>query len=465
MKKFIILTHILIVSNFWIGCQNSTKTNESLKPLVDKNKNYVEISHPEWSKSATIYEVNIRQYTPEGTFEAFEKHLPRLKKMGIDIIWLMPIHPIGEKNRKGSLGSYYSVKDFYGINPEFGNLDQFKQLVDEIHKQGMYVIIDWVGNHCAWDNQLVTEHPEWFTKTEEGNFQPTPWYDWEDIIDFDYEQEGIRTYMINAMKYWVSETNIDGYRCDVAGFMPVDFWVDVRAELDQIKPVFMLAEWESRDLHQKSFDMTYSWSLWNKLHEVCAKKAPLTGLLEYLSHDVNAFPTNAYRMTFTDNHDKNSWEGNMYDNFQDGLETSIVFSAVVRGMPLVYSGQEAGLNRSLAFFEKDLIEWQEHPFALLYQKLFELKHRNESLWNGDHGGKMVRIVNDKTNEIIAFSRTKKNSQVIGVFNFSDKKMKAKLELNHYEGTFLNVFNNKSFHISDLSELEIEPWGYLVFEKR
>ncbi|MEI7983677.1 MAG: alpha-amylase family glycosyl hydrolase, partial [Bacteroidota bacterium] len=287
-------------------------------------KPYVEIKHAEWSRNATIYEVNIRQYTPEGTFKAFESHLPRLKEMGVDIIWLMPVHPIGEKNRKGKLGSYYSVKDYYGVNPDFGTLDDFKELVQKIHGMGMYVIIDWVANHSAWDNALAKDHPDWYTKTKGGNFEPTPWYDWEDVIDFDYDQPGIRKYMTEALKYWVRETDIDGFRCDVAGFIPVDFWENARTELDSIKPVFMLAEWESRDLHKKAFDMTYSWGLWNNMHAATIGKKGTGGLVEYLAHDVNTFPKGAYRMTFTDNHDKNSWEGNQYSNFGAGLHASMV---------------------------------------------------------------------------------------------------------------------------------------------
>lgn len=259
MKKSFLLLFII----FFTGISLDAQT----KDLRYQPKEYVEITHPEWSKNATIYEVNVRQYTPEGTFKAFENHLPRLKNMGVDIIWLMPIHPIGVQNRKGTLGSYYSVKDFYGINPEFGTMKDFQHLVDKIHAMGMYVIIDWVGNHSAWDNSLATQHPDWYTKTREGNFQPTPWYDWDDVIDFDYDNPDLRKYMTEALKYWVKETNIDGCRADVAGFIPTGFWENARQELDLIKPVFMLAEWESRDLYKKSFDMTYSWTLWNELRQ------------------------------------------------------------------------------------------------------------------------------------------------------------------------------------------------------
>lgn len=425
---------------------------------------YVELKHPEWSKNATIYEVNIRQYTPEGTFKAFESHLPRLKDMGIDILWIMPIHPIGQKNRKGNMGSYYSVQDYYGINTEFGSEEDFQHLVDKIHEMGMYVIIDWVANHSAWDNPLVEQHPEWYTRTKEGNFQPTPWYDWDDIIDFDYEQPGIRKYMTEALEYWVKNYDIDGYRCDVAGFMPLDFWNNVRKKLDAIKPVFMLAEWESRDLHKSAFDMTYSWSLWNKLHEVTVGGKPIHGLIEYMAHDVSTFPQDGYRMTFIDNHDKNSWEGTPSSNFGQGLEASMVMAATVSGMPLVYSGQEVGLNRSLKFFDKDPIQWKKHKFFNLYKTLFHLKHENKALWNGKEGGKMVRIYSDQMDKIISFSREKDDDMVISIFNFSDEPVSVNLDTNNFTGAYTDLFSDTMYMLNGEGNLNLEPWGYLVLVK-
>jgi cyclomaltodextrinase / maltogenic alpha-amylase / neopullulanase len=427
-------------------------------------KPYVELKHPEWSKNATIYEVNIRQYTPEGTFKAFESHLPRLKEMGVDILWLMPVNPIGMKNRKGSLGSEYSVKDYYGVNPEFGTMDDLMALIRKIHSMGMHVIIDWVANHSSWDNALVSEHPEWYTRTKEGDFQPTPWYDWEDIIDFDYNQPGLRKYMTEALKYWVRAADIDGFRCDVAGFIPVDFWENVRVELDSIKPVFMLAEWESRDLHKKAFDMTYSWSLWDRMKDVTTGHKSIGGLVEYMAHDVNTFPPDAYRMTFTDNHDKNSWEGNPFSNFGDGLEACMVLACVVNGMPLVYSGQEAGLNRSLAFFDKDPVEWKQHPFYDLYKKLFALKHANEALWNGTAGGEMVRIFNDKPGQVISFSREKNGDKVIPIFNFSDQPLIVKLNSKQDTGSYTDLFNGKTYVLEGGDEISLDKWGFLVLTK-
>ena len=427
-------------------------------------KKYVELKHPEWSRNATIYEANIRQFTEEGTFKAFETHLPRLKEMGVDIIWLMPINPIGIKNRKGQLGSEYSIKDYYAINPEFGSMEDFKNLVRRIHRMGMHVIVDWVANHSSWDNHLTMDHPEWYSRTNDGKFQPTPWYDWDDVVDFDYDQPGIRLYMTDVMKFWVRETDIDGYRCDVAGFIPVDFWENVRAELDSVKPVFMLAEWESRDLHKRAFDMTYSWSLWDKMRDAATGKKGIGGLVEYLAHDVNTFPKGAYRMTFTDNHDKNSWEGNQYSNFGDGLEACMVLACTVNGMPLVYSGQEAGLNRSLKFFDRDPIEWKAHPFFDMYKKLFTLKHKNQALWNGASGGEMVRIFNDKPAQVISFSREKNGDKVIPIINFSEKRVTVKLNSRRHAGLYTDLLTNVSYTLKGDDEISLPPKGYLVLVK-
>ena len=455
MKPKFLLLFLLFLSQAYFSQNNDNRYIP---------KEYVEITHPEWSKNATIYEVNVRQYTPEGTFKAFEKHLPRLKNMGIDIIWLMPIHPIGEKYRKGKLGSYYAVKDFKGVNPEFGNMQDFKHLVDEIHKLGMYVIIDWVGNHSAWDNPLAKEHPDWYTKNRDGNFQPTPWYDWDDVIDFDYNHPEFRKYMTGALKFWVKEANVDGYRADVAGFIPVDFWENARKELDEIKPVFMLAEWESRDLYKKSFDMTYSWTLFDKLKDATTQNKGIGGLVEYLAHDVGSVPRNAYRMLFTDNHDMNSWNGTPQKNFGKGLELSMVFCGVVNGMPLVYSGQEAALDRSLNFFDKDLIDFSNLKYENLYKTLFDLKHKNQALWNGKYGGEMVRVTNDKMDKVISFYRENNGDAVLSIFNFSNEEITVKLDTKYLQGNYTELFSKEKTALKDSYTLQLKPWEYKIWVK-
>ena len=443
-----------------LSCSTSNTNNEKhgYQP-----SDYVELTHPEWSKNATIYEVNIRQYTPEGTFKAFESHLPRLKELGIDILWLMPIHPIGEKNRKGSLGSYYSVKDYYAVNPEFGTMDDFKSLVNKIHDMGMYVIIDWVANHSAWDNPLTIEHPEWYTRDYNGEFQPTPWYDWSDVIDFDYNQPGMRKYMTDVLKYWVKETNIDGYRCDVAGFIPTDFWDNVRYELDEIKPVFMLAEWDARDLHKKAFDMSYAWELYDAMHEVAVKDGNFYRLYEHFAHSVNTFPRNAYWMNFVDNHDKNSWEGTQFSQFGDALDACIVLTVTAEGMPLVYSGQEAGLDRKLSFFEKDEIEWKDHYIFDLYKNLFALKKENRALWNGHWGGEMIPV-NNSADKVLTFIRIKEENKVFTAINFSDSPVTFTAEHEIIAGKYRDFTNGNEMEIKKSQVFELEPWGYLLLSK-
>ena len=425
-------------------------------------KKYVEIQNPEWVKNATIYELNIRQFSPEGTFKAVEKQLPRLKKMCIDIIWLMPVQPIGVKNRKGTLGSYYSVKDYLGVNPEFGSKKDFQDLVNAVHKEGMYVILDWVANHSSWDNGLVKKHPDWYIKSREGKFQSTPWRDYDDIIDFDYSKPGLRKYMTDALKFWVREYGIDGYRCDVASFMPLEFWENARKELDEIKPIFMLAEAEDKELHRKAFDATYNWTLWNYLHDIAMGKKNAEQLAGgYIAEHVSIFPKEGIRMNFIDNHDKNSWEGNQYINFGSALKAAIVFSAMMDGMPLVYSGQEAGLDRSLQFFERDPIVWKKHENEQLYTTLFNLKHKNQALWNGKWGGEMVRITNNQMKNAISFVREKNGDKVLTFMNLSKEKITVTFDTEYDRGHYTNLFTGKPMQLPEKLVLTMEPWEYLV----
>jgi glycosidase len=259
--------------------------------------------------------------------------------MGVDIIWLMPVHPIGEKNRKGALGNPYAVKDYYGINPELGTMADFKALVTKIHSMGMHVVLDWVGSQSALDNALVAEHPDWYTKTPRGNSPATPGYDRGDVTYLDYNKPGVREYMTKALTHWVRETGIDGYHCDMAEAVPVDFWENARQELAAIKSVFMLAEWESSDLPKGAFDMTYSSNLYDRMHSITMDKKSAAGLAEYIAQDSSALPRDTYRMLFTENHNKNAWTGAPYTQFGKGLEACLILTGTMNGMPMVYSGQ------------------------------------------------------------------------------------------------------------------------------
>ncbi len=458
----------LITCLLFLSCKQEEKPSEPLTMKEEKKayepQDYVKVKHPEWSKNATIYQINTRQFSEEGTFKAAEKELPRLKELGIDIIWLMPIHEIGEKNRKGTLGSPYAVKDYYSVNPEFGTLEDLKAFVKTAHDLDMYVILDWVANHTAWDNVLVKDHLEWYAKDYKGDYRPTPWWDWSDIIDLDYSKPELRKYMTDAMSYWVKEADIDGYRCDVAGFVPIEFWNNLRVELDAIKPVFMLAEWESRDLHAHAFDMTYAWS-WNEsMHNICTGKADVNALYVYYSWNESAYPENSMRMTFVSNHDKNAWEGTMYEQFGDGLEAAIALSVIGEGMPLIYNGQEAGNDKRLAFFEKDPIQWKDHEIGDLYKSLFKLMKNNTALWHAKWGSRMVKVPNNYESEVLSFVRQNEADKVFAVFNFSDEAKTVDFKETLYHGTYLVFDTNEEVALNADSTLELEPWEYKIYVK-
>lgn len=423
---------------------------------------YVRVPHPEWAKNATIYQINTRQFTAEGTFRAAEKHLPRLKALNVDILWLMPIHPIGEKNRKGTLGSPYSVRDYLGVNPEFGTLADLKHFVAAAHAQGFKVLLDWVANHSAWDNPLVTQHPEWYQRDWKGAFRPTPWWDWSDIINLDYNQPGLRKYMTDALKYWVREADIDGYRCDVASYVPLDFWAQARRELDALKPVFMLAEAESRDLHAEAFDASYAWTLYEAMTHVAKGTAGVGALFGYYSENEGKYPRDIFRMTCVSNHDKNAWDGTGPEQFGPALDAMIVLSVVGDGIPLLYNSQEAGETKRLKFFEKDAIEWRDHPHAELYRKLFGLKHANTALWNARWGALMTHVPSD--DGILSFVRANDRDKVFAVFNFTKGAKTVKFTDGPFQGAYTNFFTGEKAVFNADITLALPAWGYRVFVK-
>jgi glycosidase len=424
----------------------------------------VRLTHPEWSKNAVIYQINTRQFTPEGTFKAAETHLPRLKDLGADILWLMPIHEIGRKNRKGTLGSPYAVKDYYSVNHEFGTKDDLKHFVRAVHDLGMYIILDWVPNHTAWDSILASEHPDWFSRNWKGDFHPTPWWDWSDIIDLDYSKVEVRKYMSEAMRYWIREVDIDGYRCDVAGFVPTDFWNTLRKELDAIKPVFMLAEWEARDLHAEAFDMTYAWNWYDTLLKIARGEGDVSHLFIYYSWNEKAYPFDIMRMLFVSNHDKNAWDGTQYEQFGDAAEAAIVLSTVSEGMPLIYNSQETGEPKRLSFFEKDPIEWKEHPIGALYKKLFALKKKNTALWNAHWGARMIHVPNSTPLKVFSFVRQNEKDKVFAVFNFSATPQSVTFEESLFHGKYTEYMSGQSAELSAATQMELQPWAYRIYVK-
>ncbi len=421
------------------------------------------VVHPKWSRNATIYEINERQFSKQGTFRAIIPQLPRLKKMGVKIIWLMPINPIGKKNRKGPLGSYYSVQNYLKINPHYGTLGDLKTLVNAIHKEGMHVIIDWVANHTSWDNVLTKTHPDWYKHDKNGNFVP-PVKDWTDVIKLDYSKPGLRRYMINAMEYWVKTANIDGFRCDVASMVPIDFWIQARKDLDKIKPVFMLAEAESPKMH-RAFDMTYGWNLYHLFNDIAAGKKNASDIEPLLKKENQTYPRDAYRMLFTSNHDENSWNGTVFERLKGGAKTFAVLTATMNGMPLVYDGQEAGMRKRLKFFQKDPIIWRKSSFSGFYTKLLHLKEQNNALLNGDKGGALQIIQNDKPKAVFAFVREKDEQKVVVITNLTNQSQYVDLQSKPMQGTYKNLFTGKKQEISSNLKITLKPWEFIILEKR
>jgi cyclomaltodextrinase / maltogenic alpha-amylase / neopullulanase len=418
--------------------------------------------HPYWSINSSIYEVNVRQYTPEGTFKAFEKHLPELKALGVDILWLMPINPIGQLNRKGSLGSYYSVRDYKAVNPEFGTIDDLKALVKKAHSMKMHVIIDWVANHTAWDNVWLKDHKEFFTKDAKGNLV-APVADWTDAIDLNYDNKELWNAMIDAMSFWLKECNIDGFRCDVAAMVPTEFWLEAYPHLTKIKKVFMLAEASENYLH-KAFDMTYNWQLKDLMNAIAAGKNKAADLAAFFEKEKKDYGPDDYRMNFTSNHDENSWNGSEFERLGDGTQAFAVLCQVAPGMPLIYTGQEAGMNKRLRFFEKDTVNWQSYKMRAVYTTLNKLKKDNQALWNGLNGGEIKSI--DCGNEnVYALTREKNGRKIFAIFNFSKAPQKIKISSEAIAGKYKDVFNKGPLtNIKNNFETELQPWGYKVFSK-
>ena len=421
------------------------------------------VNHPQWSHNANIYEVNIRQYTPEGTFAAFGSHLDRLRQMGVDILWLMPITPIGEVNRKGTLGSYYSVKDYTGINPEFGTMDDFRTLVRQIHQMGMYVILDWVANHTAWDHPWTETNPEFYTRDAQGNFVP-PIEDWSDVIDLNYDNQELWDVMIGEMRFWVEEIGVDGFRCDVADMVPTEFWNRARAELEQIKPIFMLAEAETPELHMDAFEMGYGWSFHHIMNRVAQGESTVEEIDDYFfGGAATQFPHGTYKMNFITNHDENSWAGTEFDRLGEGVEAFAVLTATMPGMILLYNGQEAGFDRMLEFFEKDSIDWGAVKYHEFYQTLLHLKTQNRALWNGAMGAPIQRVNTNADQQVFAFVREHDDdNKVFVVLNLSDQPLVASFSGDLFPGTYYTLFSGVAIEVEADFELELDPWAYHVF---
>ncbi|SEA07119.1 Glycosidase [Porphyromonadaceae bacterium KH3R12] len=451
MKKIFLL---LLISALLIACGNQNRSQEK--------ENDVQSTHPEWVYNAVIYEVNTRQYTPEGTFNAFSAHLPRLEELGVDILWFMPVQSIGEEDRKGLLGSYYSIKNYTEINNEFGTLADFKAVVKQAQGLGMKVILDWVANHTSRDALWVDTHPDWYVRDSLGNLNVM--YDWTDIAQLDYSVAEMREEMIEAMKFWIRETGIDGFRCDVAGEIPTDFWEAAKDSLTRLNPdIFMLAEAEKPALNESVFDAYYAWDFHHKMNNVAQGKETVDSLRVSLQRMNDRFPPHAIPMYFTSNHDENSWNGTEFERMGEAAKSFAVLTYMLPGIPLVYSGQEVGLNRRLEFFEKDIIEWEDKGgFSDFYKELNRFKRKNKALLAQERDGEMTEIPNDCTEKVWSFKRVNNGNEVVCVFNFSNETVNVQFNGN-VPGEGFSSFPDTS-QVLPVEEMELKPWEYRIYSK-
>lgn len=473
MKK---LLTVLVLSGVLIACKTEKKEE---KQVVKETSKEIAAVSSEMMESAVIYEANIRQYSPEGTFNEFTKDIPQLKQLGVKIIWVMPIFPISETRRKATggdfasliedeaerkkaLGSYYAVSDFTKVNPEFGTIEDFRELLKTAHDNGIYVILDWVPNHTGWDHTWMQTNPEFYTKNDKGditeplNQDGTP-VGWADVADLNYDNQDLRKEMIKDLKYWITEENIDGFRCDVAGSVPTDFWDEAFLQLRKEKEIFMLAEaWEPELLKGNLFDMVYAWDGHHIMNAMAKGEKSVQDWDDYMKKTYKRYEADDILMNFVTNHDENSWSGTIKERMGDASELMMAFSYMVPGMPLIYSGQEYDLSYRLKFFEKDSIPKTKGKSWELLEKLGKLKNTNAAL-NGGKNKATINRIETNNNAILMFNRSKNGNVITFIGNFSDTDQSIKM----LEGKSLDYMANKKIEFKAGEPLTLKPWEYKI----
>jgi alpha-amylase len=452
----------IILITFLFGCKGP-KENKNAEKTKMENTNFETV---DWAHSTNVYEVNLRQYTEAGTFNAFALELPRLKAMGVQTLWFMPITPIAQLNKKGTMGSTYACSDYTSINPEFGTMDDFKALVKKAHEMGFKVIIDWVANHTGWDHVWTKTHPEYYKKDSTGNFNKASGMD--DIIELDYNNPDLRKAMIDAMEFWVNECDIDGYRCDLAFWVQLDFWKEARTALEKVKKIFWLGEFDALEKpeYMQVFDASYTWTWMHQSEEYYKGKIDLDSLRNVLERYDTAGGINKMKLWFTSNHDENSWNGAEYEKYGDMAKALAVFSFTWDGIPLIYSGQELPNKKRLQFFEKDVIAWNgEYQLADFYNRLLDVREENPALRAGDSRVKTFLLHTDHPESILAFLRRNGAKEVLVLLNFSKDDVKFNTQENLLKDNYKKVFDDESVvSLDSKTSFELKPWGYEVWEK-
>ncbi|MFC4738763.1 alpha-amylase family glycosyl hydrolase [Flavobacterium ponti] len=478
MKNIVVA---LVFSMALFSCKKESKETE--KPIETNTSEIAQFS-PEVEENAVIYEVNIRQYSPEGTFNEFTKDIPKLKELGVKIIWVMPIFPISETKRKATggddskfasempkeeqhkyLGSYYAVSDFKKVNPEFGTIEDFRKMVQTAHENGIYVILDWVPNHTGWDHVWIKEHPEYYTQNEKGeiidpiNPETGKSWGWTDVADLNYDNQELRAAMTNDMLHWIKNENIDGFRCDVASNVPTDFWKETIPKLRKEKNIFMLAEaWQPELMKDNLFDMGYNWTSHHLMNDIAQGKKNVSDWDKFIEEDNNKYEANDILMSFVDNHDENSWNGTVQSRLGKAEEAMTALTYLAPGMPLVYSGNEYGLNHSLKFFEKDSIPKTKGKEWDFRAKLGTLKSTNIALNGGKNKASYKRIKTSDDKNVLVFERTKDGKKVIYMANLSSKPVDVSVPLN---GSYKDAISAETIGLNEKQIYPLKPWQYYI----
>ena len=452
LKRLFFICQIAI---FFFSCGTGNAPAASIAANSDTAK--VD-GHPAWIMQGNIYEVNVRQYTPEGTFNAFAKSLQRLKNMGVQTLWFMPINPISKVDRKGALGSYYAVANYTAINPEYGNMDDWKALVKQSHDMGFKVMIDWVPNHTGADNYWLQAHPDFYVKDSSGKIvSPNGWTDTRQL---NYHNPVMVDSMINCMKFWVEQSDIDGFRCDYATGPTREFWKKCITELKKEKNLFMLAEADSAWLHEAGFDATYTWSEFNAMKAVAAGKAKATAIDSAVAALDKAFPANALKLYFTSNHDENSWNKADYGTMPGPIHApfAVLTQTIGRSVPCIYSGQEEPVLDSISFFYKDPIKFGKYARAPFYTTLLHLRDSTPAL---AANAAFTKLKTNHDEAVYAFERTGGGKKVVVLLNLSGKPVTFSLT-GDAEGTFKNVFGGNTEELKNSKPYQLGAWGYLVY---
>ena len=425
--------------------------------------------HPEWSYGAVLYEMNVRQLTPEGTLRAAAARLEFLRDLGVDAVWLMPIYPIGEKNRKGTLGSYYSIRDYCAVNPELGTMDDFDDFVAEAHRLGMKVLMDWVANHTSRDARWIAGKPaSWYERDASGE-PAVPW-DWTDTAKLDYANRDVWEAQAAAMEFWIARHAVDGFRCDMAMLVPIGFWQYAAARLRRVKPdLFLLAEAEQRNLFDDGvFDACYGWEMHHLLNDVAQQRVRVTALRDWLRADRGRYPRSAMRLAFTSNHDENSWNGSEFARMGAARGIMAAFTFVVPGgLPLIYTGQEVGYDHSFAFFDRDPIpaeSYRANAYTEFYRRLTELRHANPALAAGGRGGDMVEISNNAEDCLMTFVREVPGNQVVAVMNLSPYVIETDYYTGIYAGMYTDALTGRPSELRGHVVEPMGPWSYRILTR-